>query len=310
MQSYTISIDSPSLTNKGGFPSLVLRDLTNGLTESSIRAVRLRVDGRSTARGHLPTWIDRVVNYEVRVPNANTLEITAPSLSEAVPEKFQQQQLFNDLDVSKSAIAFFEDGFQDALTRESESDLYDNGLLDSFLFFSRLFGRGVQRLRFFNGKAKSPFSISDREISEIKELQRCIPKSRRIRVAGRLDTIRHSDRMFVLVLRSGERIRGVADVDSDELKDCFGRHVIVEGAAVYRPSSSLQRIEADFIQVSDGDDAIWSTVPKPLDMVGGPNTLGRLKQLQTPTSGIGAMWGKWPGNESEDEIFRALEELS
>ena len=35
-----------------------------------------------------------------------------------------------------------------------------------------------------------------------------------------------------------------------------------------------------------------------------------LDQPQTPTSGINAIIGRWPGDESEEELLAALEELS
>lgn len=35
-----------------------------------------------------------------------------------------------------------------------------------------------------------------------------------------------------------------------------------------------------------------------------------LRQPQTPTTGIGAIIGKWPGNETDEEINEALERLS
>jgi len=38
--------------------------------------------------------------------------------------------------------------------------------------------------------------------------------------------------------------------------------------------------------------------------------LSALDQPQTPTTGVNAIIGKWPGDESEEEILALLEEMS
>ena len=49
-------------------------------------------------------------------------------------------------------------------------------------------------------------------------------------------------------------------------------------------------------------DEEWTDDPNPIK--------GQLRVPQTPTTGIGAIIGKWPGNETDEEINEALERLS
>jgi hypothetical protein len=124
-----------------------------------------------------------------------------------------------------------------------------------------------------------------------------------------VDAIRHSDRAFTLVLATGEQIRGVlADGAPEELAAHFGRMAIVSGAAQFRPSGTLLRVDADHLSPADDEDLrMWSVMPEPLDV---QPSARNARQPQGPRSGISAIFGKWPGDETDEEIFHLLHERS
>jgi hypothetical protein len=128
-----------------------------------------------------------------------------------------------------------------------------------------------------------------------------------VRLAGLLDTIRHSDRMFTLKLESGITLRGIAEgVPPETLAGLFGKMVTVSAMAVFRPSGRVLRLHADHIEPAGGDFSLWSVEPRSLWGAAEPS----VRQPQGPHSGINAIIGRWPGDESEAEIAAALEELS
>lgn len=143
----------------------------------------------------------------------------------------------------------------------------------------------------------------------MERLQRQTPRPQRVRVAGKVDAIRHSDHAFTLVLSSGEQIRGVlTDEVPDALAAHFGKLSIVSGTAQFRPSGSLLRIDADLLESADESDlALWSYTPRPLFAA---SEFQELRRPQSSRSGVNALLGTWPGNESDDEIFAILEEMS
>ena len=87
----------------------------------------------------------------------------------------------------------------------------------------------------------------------------------------------------------------------------FGQSVVVSGMAVFRPSSRLLRIEAEAIDPAGSDAAVWARVPAPLFRI---MDTASLRQPQGPRSGVNAIIGRWPGEESDEEITGALRELS
>jgi hypothetical protein len=121
--------------------------------------------------------------------------------------------------------------------------------------------------------------------------------------------IRVSDRIFELLLTDGQKARAVwAEQTIVPLGEYLGREVVIEGQAVFRPSGTLLRIDAEAIAAAARRDEFFSRLPH-------ASGLPR-KQLETAAgirpgkSGFAAIYGQWPGDESDEEILTALEELS
>jgi hypothetical protein len=114
--------------------------------------------------------------------------------------------------------------------------------------------------------------------------------------------------MFVLIVDPTTTIRGIAEeVSIDALKKAFGEIAIISGTAFFHPSGTIQRIEADSIELAKGDVSVWSTVPKPL---GSEIDLKSLHKPQGARSGLNAIFGQWPGDEPDEKIMAVLEEIS
>jgi len=282
----------------------VLLDATRG-------ALRLRVEGRSTARGSLPAWLAAAADFDiVGIETGSTiLVIEAPALSDAAPSLFRQQALFEPLDASDSAFGVMEQTLQAAVDGRSDSDLFDQPLLSTFHRFERVLAAGFSSVELTNGKKHACRVVVDsNSVAAVDRLIRATPGPQRTRVSGTLDTIRHSDRMFTLLMEDRKAVKGIADgVAAEQLAGLFGQQVVVAGTAVFRPSGALLRIEADAIDVAGADAAVWARVPAPLfrDL-----DSGVLRQAQGIRSGVNAIIGRWPGDESDHDIAVALRELS
>ena len=134
------------------------------------------------------------------------------------------------------------------------------------------------------------------------------PPPRRVRVMGRLDMIRASDGGFALCLEAGERVFGVWESTSiDILNRLWNQDVVVEGDAVFRASGKLLRLDAQAMAPATESDAFFATMPRP---VLGRIALDSVRERQTQRTGRGAVFGQWPGDESEEELPVALGEMS
>jgi hypothetical protein len=289
----------------------ILAELTDLLVDATRGSLRQRVEGRSTARGTLPAWLDAAANFDVVGFEAGStvLLIEAPSLSDAAPALFSQRELFEPVDSSESAFGLMEQTLALAAAGRSDSDLFDQPLLSTFHRFERILSSGFSSVELTNGNARrAPVTIDRDSIGAVDQLIRTTPPSQRARVAGTLDTIRHSDRMFTLLMDGGKVAKGIAEgVAAEQLAELFGQQVAVSGTAVFRPSGSLLRIEADAIEPAGADAGVFARMPVPLSRV---IDAAALRQPQGTRSGVNAVIGHWPGDESDDEVAVALRELS
>jgi hypothetical protein len=307
LKQYQIKLIGPEARG-ARISGFVLRDLLNVLTEGTLGALRLKIEGQSSAKGPVPAWLKASAKFDlIGLDKGSTVVLVeAPSLAEAAPDRFAQPDFFQDLDVNRSSFSLMEDALQDALKGDPDSDAYDDGLIQVFEGFSGLLGPGVRSIQI---RGDRDLEITPEGVGQVGKLRRQTPAPRRVRVAGKIETIRHSDRMFTLILDKGTTVRGIAEgVPADRLALLFGKVALVSGTGVFRPSGSLLRIEADHLEPAVGDVSVWSQVPKPLE--GGTPDSRRFKQPQSSRSGLNAVFGAWPGNESDDEVKARLAELS
>lgn len=133
------------------------------------------------------------------------------------------------------------------------------------------------------------------------------PKSRRVRVVGRLNMVQVSTRAFAIHLDDGTEVRGVLlDGDIVALRALVNERVLVLGRAVYRRSGRVLRLDADSVEPGAGLPPFWSQIPASLERPA--LAAARHREPQTSTSGVNAFFGKWPGPESEQELLALLAE--
>jgi hypothetical protein len=274
------------------------------------QAVRLRGEGRSTAQGRLPGWVERAARFEVVGLREGSTEVLleAATLQDAAPERFGQGDLFPRLDGSRSGLDLFAESLADALAAKADSELYDDGLIRTFEGFGRVLRLGVDGVEV---RADRTVRVDPEGVEACRRLRKAIPPSRKVRVAGKLDLLRHSDLVFTLVLEAGDVIRGVVAGDGLEparLGALWGQPVQVWGLARFRPSGAILRVEAERIEpAGEAELAMWSAVPAPLD---GPGEPAALHVPQGRRSGLTAIVGQWPGDETDEEVMDALDALS
>jgi hypothetical protein len=268
----------------------------------------LVLEGRSTARGSTPAWLEQAASFDV-LPvedGSSVIVLDAPKLAEAARDKFRQVEMFSALDPEQTCLDVFADSLADALSGNADSERYDDGLLATFAELQKVFRHGVDTMELANGRKQC---VRPQEVAQLETLKRRIARDQHAIVAGTLDAIRHSDRMFTLELEDGTSLRGVLDddVSLDALRPLWGKRVRVSGTAKFRPSGAVLRIEADDVRLGEGDLSLWARAPRALHA---PLDVRALRRSQGPRSGVAALFGQWPGDETDEELEQALAELS
>lgn len=289
----------------------MLRDVLATLIDGSQRALKIRTQGRSTARGKAPQWILKASDFKVQVRSGSTvLDIDAPTLLEADPQDFGQTDSFPELDPNLTGLDYFIGSISAALDGQSRTDAYDIDFLKLLQGLSSVFEKGIDSIDIAGcNQPDKPVRIVPTSLERLDRLIQEIPQPQRVRVAGKLDTIRHTDHTFTLVLETGERLRGIAEKSDDAtLARLWSSPVLVSGTAHFGSSGRPLRIEADSIQPATPEDKqLWSDFPQPGSRRLAP---AELRQPQGPKTGLNAIIGKWPGDETDDEVAASLEQMS
>ena len=282
------------------------------LPEVVLRTVRMRLEGRSTVRGVRPEWLRGAADIRVvDVSGADDAHIVfdCPRLGEGASELYEQRELWTAKpDPDLTGIDLVGDVVHELRREDRDSSLLDRGLLRGVRSLSNAVGNGFTDIALPGTPSGEAAEIDRGVIQTAESFLRETPRPEKVRVSGQLDMVRASTSAFALALGTGDELAGILlDRDVRSIRDLLGKPVIVEGTAVFRPSGNVLRVEASAVHEADDVSGIWSRVPRAR-----PPAIERaeLVQRQGPRSGVAAVRGAWPGDESDEEIARILEEIS
>ena len=289
-------------------PVGLLRDLCDLMIEGAQRCARLVAEGRSVARGVIPSWAAAAADIRVSKFSQGSLDlgVRAASLVEVCPEVFAQEPLFPaGADREATALDLFLDAADDAAAGRRDSDRLDAGILEVLARSGALFARGGGS-RLTMSRAGNPRTVVlDAPAAQvIRTMAEETPASRISRVRGVLDTLTVSSRTLALRLGDGRVLRGFAGaVALDRLKELLGVDVVLEGVVTFRPSGDALRIQVESAFPATSGDVIWAQLPRVE-----PSTARPRPSLAM--DGLDALFGKWPGDETDEQLAAALRELS
>jgi hypothetical protein len=288
----------------------VLRQVEFAAKES----VRMGFRRSSRKPGRVPEWLRaaediRFVDLSGE-GDATLLHFEAPKFGDVADEPYRQPTLFDQPPPqTDTAFDLLGDIIGDVAARLADSERFDLGLLQRFERFNAAFRRGVNSVAVLGDRLSSerPPCIDAKLAEDAASLHRETPAPQRVRICGKLDMIRDSDRVFNLILSAGERLRGVwTGGDTKQLADFFKASVVIGGTAVFRPSGRLLRVDAEAIDIAADNDVFFSTMPQPTRRA--PD-IRELSRKQKTRGGLSMIFGKWPGDETEAELLAALKEM-
>jgi len=274
-------------------------------------SVRLAVDGASSASGRPPSWLERAsdirfVDY-VADGEDTLVVLELPTLGEAAEDLYRQVQMWDTRPApEQTAVEVFSRVIDEVASESGESEWFDAGLLRRVKTLQRLFTTELHSVQL--SKAPRGTAITQSVVESAGRLASITPPTRHVRVAGKLDMIRHSTRTFGLTMDSGEEVHGFLKSEGSiqSLGGLLGRRVLVVGQAVYRPSGRVLRIDTLAVEAGEDAPALWSKVPPPQ---GKRPSLVRNRPGETARHGVAAFFGTWPGEETEVELASAVVRL-
>ena len=197
---------------------------------------------------------------------------------------------------------------RDAVGGKSQSLLIDRAVLGSFSKFSEMLDLGFNAIS-LNGGDAPPVTIDRAALQQVERMEMAAPPPRKVIVSGTVDMLRNSKNSFVLQVKGGRKIRGFyPQSSSGSIASFYAKQVVIDGEAYFRPSGNILSFVASNIRLAGPGDEIWSTIPKaaPRDV----EELSPRRAVAAGGSAYAQIFGKWPGDESDEEIEEMLANLS
>jgi hypothetical protein len=278
-------------------------------------SVRMAFEGRSAGVGAPPDWLKRASDIRIlgfaETDGDTLLELEARTLGDAAPELYKQKKFWDDLPgPEETALNVMSRVMSDVRNKNPDSARYDLPLLKVTHTLSALFNRDLELMRLpqFPGDSQLSGVIDESVPYRALELSNCTPNPREVRVAGTVDMVRYSTRAFALKLQDGKEIHGVLENAElvQHLSQFLNKEVVVVGKAIYRPSGSLLRIDAKYLEEIAKGSALFSRIPYPISPA---SVTSKGRSIDTAKSNVAAFFGSWPGEESDEQLLAALKEL-
>lgn len=277
------------------------------------QSISMALLGRSAPRGPRPRWLKAAADIRFIGHDGDDdsrLVFETPTLGEAARELYEQQEFPWSArpDPDDTGFDLLGEAARDIAAHNEDSDRFDMRLLGNLAGFRTVLDGHFREIRLDSrrGDSVAPAIINPELTLTAQQLRATTPLPQRVRVVGTLDMIKVSAQSFGLRLDDGTDVRGVLPSVVD-VAHHIDRRVLVLGQAIYRASGRLLRIDADEIRAAEGEPSIWSRVPPPRRR---KFDLAPYRKPQGPKSGMSAILGRWPGDETDEEIREALERLS
>lgn len=313
-QSRTLRLQTDAEYTKR-LPISLCGELLRQLRPLMTYSVRMAVEGSSIAAGRMPSWLSmasdvRLIDYaKDRTDTLICLE--APALGAAAPELYEQAELWPTKPGPEfTAIELLSEVVDEVDREDQDSVRYDNPLLRKLSGIRRIFSDHLRAVALPTANRKSQQPHLTQQTADVAaRLAQSTPPPQETRIVGQLDMVRRSTRSFGVQLDDGSEVHGVLENadEVEQLRQYFGRRVLILGRAVYRPSGSLLRIDAHAIENGEGQPRIFSKAP--------PARSRRISLTRNITAGRGwssfsGFFGAWPGSETDAQWNEMMLELN
>jgi hypothetical protein len=195
--------------------------------------------------------------------------------------------------------------FRSALIDNEDKDNLDKPLLKTLLKFKKNFLSDNEIFFFSNRQSIPEIEITKNDFKRIEYLEDNIPEPKKIIINGQLDEMKVSKNKLGLVTQEGfVNIFAHENSIIQGILDFMGKEVTISGMAHFKPNGQVSYIDIQEYFEPGQKDSFYSR--KPISMNVEQQQLFQIKQgkKRNPLSEI---TGKWPGEESFDELIKMLD---
>ena len=283
--------------------------LTQTTKEIAIKALMLKIRGFSDIK--LDSKFKQALSIRLQSLSGNESEGTIMLLDCSFFEetiKGMQLNIFHPVEeiFQLTPMSLVIQSFRSALIDDEDKDNLDKPLLKTLLKFKKNFINKDETIYFSNRSSIPEIEIRKKDVNKIEDLEENIPEPKKIIINGQLDEMKISKNKLGLLTADG--VVNIFANDKSIVKGIvsfMGKDVTISGMAHFKPSGKLSYIEIHDYYEPGVKDKIFSKKPSSLDIQQQIQLQLKNGKQRNPLSSI---TGKWPGDESLDELLNMLDE--
>jgi hypothetical protein len=278
------------------------------------------IEGNSALhKGRPPRWLSKSVDFSLTgiEKGSTVLTVEAPVLSTTfederillLPEKLREGSA---IDAGMDAIRAVSGGgdFDGKMKAINLWDAVDKNLLNELYSFQQLIGKSSGRIEFSSASGVGfgeVVILNQRIFDRIKDLKDAIPSHKQVLLKGTFDALRSSSGLLEFII-DGRRVRarlsGTQKVEA--VRELLNEDVIINGIAHYNINGLLTGIEVERMNKTTAFESNYFAVLP--DTISEKTDLELLKKKQgIQQNKADDLIGKWPGDESIDDLLRLLD---
>lgn len=197
------------------------------------------------------------------------------------------------------------ESFRAALDEKGDKDLIDKDLVNTLMKFKTNFSAEGDVIELSNRGSVPKIKLKKSDFKKLAELEQSIPAPRKIKVMGRLDEMKYSKMKLGLITEDGPvSLSTESNEILDRLTDYMGKEITVTGMAHYHYSGSISIIAVESFSEPAASDRLFKRLPVSRGVE--QQVLFQLKSGKKPNA-LGELTGKWPGDESFEELLKMLD---
>lgn len=217
---------------------------------------------------------------------------------------FKEKQSLNTL----TPMALVIRSFTAALSDDDDKNMIDEPLIDELLRFKKFFQTDTEKVLLTNRSSIPEIEFSRREFDKIERLFKTIPQPQKTVVAGVIDEMKFSREQVILTTSENKKIVViVAKYLFGDLKEFFGQEIAINGMAHFKPGGQLSYVKMEgFSESNERLNKMFSKKPHKMSM---QQQIALQLREGKKANPIDDIFGKWPGNETDEEFEQMLKAL-
>lgn len=216
---------------------------------------------------------------------------------------FREKQELNML----TPMALVIQAFTAALS-DDDNGMIDEPMIDELLKFRKFFQTDTEKVLLTNRSTIPEVEFTRKEIDKIENLFKKIPPPQKTTVAGVVDEMKYTREQVILTTADHKKIVVVVAKELfNGLKEFFGQQIAITGMAHFKPGGQLSYIKMESFNEAD-ERMMKMFSKKPHKMSIQQQIALQIREGKKPNP-IDEIFGKWPGNETDEEFEKMLKDL-